>query len=501
MSFPYGGPVSDGTALAAPPRQVLLVEDNRGDARLVEAYLEAEQEFTVMNVRTLDEALRETEATRFDVVLVDLGLPDSFGLETFRRVYDAVGSVAPVVILSGTSDEALATAAVSSGAEDYLRKDELTATVLTRTLRYAIERHRLRRQLEKVDRLASIGRLAATMAHEFNNVLMAIAPWATTVSVAAAGDQRLQSAAAHILESVRRGKGITFQILDYVRPCEPRKDVFALAGWLADMADEMKPTLRSATELILEDLPPNEVFVAADQGQLAQVLSNLVRNADEATDQPAPVRLALRTRAGDAIDIVVTDQGAGVPLADRERIFEPLYSTKRTGTGLGLTVAFQIAKAHGGTLTVESAEPRGARFVLTLPTVRAHVPAADSGTAAPAWIRRVLIVDDEEVAAEGVKQLLLLDVAQVAIAHTGSEALELMPSFRPDLVILDVGLPDMNGVDVMRRMAAPRPMVVFATGHVQRGEAEQFLGRNVAHVTKPYALEDIWMAVRALSDN
>jgi two-component system, cell cycle sensor histidine kinase and response regulator CckA len=494
-----GNAVNSGDAT---PRRVLLVEDNRGDARLVETYLQGEQEFEVIHVSTVDAALREAGMRSFDIVVVDLGLPDSFGLQTFRRIYEAVGVTTPVVILSGTSDEALATAAVASGAQDYLRKDELNATVLIRTVRYAIERHRLQREIDRVDRLASVGRLAATMAHEFNNVLMAISPWATIVTARGRGDQQLATAAAHIHEAIRRGKGITFQVLDYVRPGEPKKAAVELRAFLADAVEELAPSLRLSPALILEDLPPQEIFVLADRDQLAQVVSNLVRNADEASARRTPIRLVLRIRGGEWAEIAVIDEGTGIPAADRGKIFEPLYSTKRTGTGLGLTVAFHIARAHGGAIAAEANEPAGSRFVLTLPLAHAPLAAARQTAAIPEWIQRVLIVDDEPAAAEGVKCLLLDDVPQVEIAGTGAEALAQIPGFNPDLVILDVGLPDMSGVEVLRRMASPKPpLIIFATGHVQRQEIEQYLGKGVAHVTKPYALEDLWHAARSTGEN
>jgi signal transduction histidine kinase len=428
-------------------------------------------------------------------VLVDLGLPDSFGLQTFHRIHDAVGAATPVVVLSGSIDDALATAAVASGAQDFLRKHEMNAAVLSRTLRYAIERHRLQREVERADRLASIGRLAATMAHEFNNILMGISPWAQIIAASAKGDRRLESAAGHIVESVRRGKSVTFQVLDYAKPRVPRKQPLELGAWLAGLLDELKPTLRCADGLVLQELPARQIHVAADPDQLAQVVSNLVRNADEATDCGTPIAVELRLR-NERAEISVSDQGPGVAAADRKKIFEPLYSTKRRGTGLGLTVAFETLKAHGGTISVEANQPRGSKFVVCLPvTDDAAADGREGELACPPWVRRVLLVDDEEAAAEGVRQLLLEHVQEVRVALTGAEALDLVADMRPDFVILDIGLPDMNGIDVLRQMPSPHPPVVFATGHVQRADVEPLLGDRIGHVTKPYALEDIWRAV------
>lgn len=478
--------------------QLLLVEDNRGDARMVELYLqESDLRLTVTNVPTLHEAIACAESVRFDVAIVDLGLPDSFGLDTFHRLHDALDGTVPIVVLSGMGDDSVAVAAVAAGAQDYLRKNDLSAEVLARTIRYAMERHRLRRWAEQVERLAGLGRLAATMAHEFNNVLMGILPWAQIISMSAAGNRQLEQAAAHVMDAVARGKRITLQVLDYARPSEPKNAVFDAGAWLVATAEELQPTLRNAGDLLVS-VPPEPVFIHGDRAQLTQVVTNLVRNADDAGVDNDPIRLTLTQASETSVEIAVADQGTGVPLADRGKIFEPLFSTKPKGTGLGLAIVFQIVRAHGGAIAVESNQPRGSRFVVSLPPAHAVTAPADEPHEVAPRLGRVLIVDDEPGAAEGMKLLMEATADEVRIAGTGRDALAEVPLFDPDLLVLDVGLPDMSGIDVFHQLERRPPLIVFATGHVQRRDIEPLLGRHVGHLTKPYSLDDLWRTVKAL---
>lgn len=465
---------------------------------MVELYLaESDLRVSVTNVTTLAEAIACADSARFDVAIVDLGLPDSFGLETFHRLHDALGGMVPIVVLSGMGDDSVAVAAVAAGAQDYLRKNDLSPGVLARTIRYALERHRLRRWVEHVERLAGLGRLAATMAHEFNNVLMSILPWAQIISMSAAGNRHVEQAAAHVTDAVARGKRITFQVLDYTRPSEPKKSVFDAGAWLVAAAEELQPVLRSAGGLLVS-LPPESLFVHGDRTQLTQVIANLVQNADEARVDDSAIRLNLTQASATSLEIAVADQGTGVALANRGKIFEPLFSTKPKGTGLGLAIVFQIVRAHGGTVTLEANQPRGSRFVVSLPAAQEVVaPEPEPAEVAPR-LDRVLIVDDERGAAEGMKLLLEDTVGEVRIAGTGREALAEIPRFEPDLLILDVGLPDMSGIELFHQLERRPPLIVFATGHVQRGEIEPLLGRHVGHLTKPYSLNDLWRTVKAL---
>jgi PAS domain S-box-containing protein len=483
------------------PVRVLVVEDSDADAQVLEALLHY-YGCTVTRAARLTHALDALRADSPDIVLLDLGLPDSTGLATLERLLDTMRSV-PVVILTGTTDEDMAVEAVASGAQDYLLKGMTDGTALVRAIRYARERHRAehrlrsseerwralvensadgialldrdgtitysspavtsilgweveefegrevfrfvheedrtearqsfaailsgslrqqfterrylcpngtwrilevtrcnrlddaavgavvvnyrdvteRRRLEEqvgqARRVASLGRVAASVAHEFNNVLAGTQPYAELIAKRAGTDKRIANAAQKILEGTKRAARLTTQILHYTNPAEPSLEICDLAAWLRMFEDEARHLVRDRT-LIVE---AGERFdIRADSFQLQQIAANLLVNARDATGvggvicigaAPAtryPFITSSLPEAEGFVTLYVEDNGSGIPPEVLERIFEPLFTTKpHGGTGLGLAVAHQIVTDHGGQLLVESRHGEGTRFYVVLP--------------------------------------------------------------------------------------------------------------------------------------
>ncbi|HEX7807363.1 MAG TPA: ATP-binding protein, partial [Thermoanaerobaculia bacterium] len=235
----------------------------------------------------------------------------------------------------------------------------------------------MQRQVEQAIRVSSLGRIAASVAHEFNNVLMSILPFAEILMRKVGNDAALQRPLKHIMDAARRGKLISHQILRFVNPASPTMVPFDAAAWLSDFAEEAGTIVRDrALEIVRSETLP----VCADAPQLAQVMTNLLTNARDAT--PANTVLTLGAARADTLPFVarqienaerfaaffVRDRGSGIPGHVLERIFEPLFTTKKSGgTGLGLAVAFQIVSEHGGKILIETAPGAGSTFYITLP--------------------------------------------------------------------------------------------------------------------------------------
>ncbi len=235
----------------------------------------------------------------------------------------------------------------------------------------------MQQQVEQAIRVASLGRIAASVAHEFNNVLMSILPFAEILMRKVGNDAALQRPLKHIMDAARRGKQISHQILRFVNPASPTMLPFDAAAWLNDFAEEAGTIVRDRP---LEIVRSETLPVCADAPQLAQVMTNLLTNARDAT--PAGTVLTLGAARANTLPFVarqienaerfaalfVRDGGAGIPDHVLERIFEPLFTTKRSGgTGLGLAVAYQIVSEHGGKILVETAPGAGSTFYITLP--------------------------------------------------------------------------------------------------------------------------------------
>lgn len=242
------------------------------------------------------------------------------------------------------------------------------------------ERKMLERQLEQANRLNSLGRLAATIAHEFNNVLMGIQPFNEVIHKQAANDPKIGKASEQIGKSIQRGKSITQQILRFTRPAPANLQTVDVAEWLAGFVTEMRAMVPESIEI---DVAPPEpgLTVRGDPHQLLQVFSNLVLNARDAMKEGGRIEISVRPPSHQSlfsfgvvptpkryVHFSVRDTGSGMSAETMNRIFEPLFTTKQHGTGLGLAVTHQIVQQHAGHIFVESELGKGSAFHVFLPT-------------------------------------------------------------------------------------------------------------------------------------
>jgi CheY-like chemotaxis protein len=204
---------------------------------------------------------------------------------------------------------------------------------------------------------------------------------------------------------------------------------------------------------------------------------------------------------GSYAHFLVSDTGCGIDEETLRHIFEPLFTTKKNGTGLGLAVTHQVVQLHGGEIFVESTEGAGTTFHIFLPLSAAHpavLPEAAGELPHDRGRRRILLVEDDPSVAAGLTALLECEGFCVTRARTGNEALLALRRTTPDAVILDVGLPDMDGHRVYASIASTHPSlpVIFSTGHADRGQFEELLVRpNVEYLLKPYEGEALMDAL------
>jgi two-component system cell cycle sensor histidine kinase/response regulator CckA len=203
----------------------------------------------------------------------------------------------------------------------------------------------------------------------------------------------------------------------------------------------------------------------------------------------------------------VRDTGSGMSEETLRHAFEPLFTTKKNGTGLGLAVTHQIVLRHGGEIFIESALGAGTTFHLFLPLRESEeepVAIAEAGGVVPHPVAslRILLVEDDPLVAAGLIDLLENERFSVTLARTGTEALEAVRNDLPDAVLLDVGLPDMDGTTVYAAMAILHPglPVIFSTGHGDRTQLEEVLALpNVSYLLKPYETEALLQALAAVT--
>jgi PAS domain S-box-containing protein len=377
------------------------------------------------------------------------------------------------------------------------------------------ERRQLRQQLDQATRLASIGRLAASVAHEFNNVLMAIQPFADLLQRRGKkiDDATVVDAAQNIAQSIVRGRRITQEMLRYTRPVEPVRAPVDVTTMMRHVLTVMRGAVGDRLWMTLS-LPPHPVWILADRTQVEQVFMNLITNARDAVgeggdleisvDEPEPgatFPFGIVPRPEDNIHFTFRDSGAGIPPERLPHIFEPLFTTKRIGMGLGLAVAHQMVSMHGGFVFVESEEGLGTAFHVFLPKTAAPDDATSPGRAA-IRVRRIAIVEDDMQIVEGMLAVLRDEGFAARYVTKGRNACDLIEDFHPDVVLLDYGLPDADGLEVYRDIRARWPTlpVIFSTGHGDRGRiAEATQDPNVAVLMKPYEIEQLFEVLATIA--
>ena len=372
--------------------EVLLVEDNPHDAALVtEALKETSGPFfRIETVGHLKSSLVHLIKRKVDVVLLDLALPDAKGLETLTKTR-AIAPTVPIVVLTGCDDGDLAIQAIQNGAEDYLVKDQLEGRWLVHCICHAIERHRLNGELEQAkqqyfqnQKLQSLGILAGGIAHDFNNLLTVI----STKIELALGDVRAPSSIKETLEPVKtltlRATELCKQLLAYAGRGTLAVELTDLNQILREMSSLLQSSVCKKIQLKYE-LAKNLPLIEADPSQLRQLITYLVLNASEAIGERSgnvtvstglvragrqyldEIYLGLEAPEGDYIYLEVKDTGCGMDDATRNRMFEPFFSTKFSGKGLGLAAVLGIARVHKGALEVASEKGRGSSFKVLFP--------------------------------------------------------------------------------------------------------------------------------------
>jgi len=242
---------------------------------------------------------------------------------------------------------------------------EIGSVVLIRDLR---EIRDLQEKVRRSAHLASLGRLAAGVAHEIRNPLSSIRGFAQYFIHRLKGQEEEQGYASIMVKEVDRLNRVITELLDFARPKEPYKELYALEEILEHSLKLLEPELAKKNVQIEKAYEPTLPLVLVDRDQLSQAFLNILLNSLESMDGGGRIRVGVKRRSGSpSVEVAISDTGRGIPPEDLPKIFEPFFSTKRKGTGLGLSIVHQIVERHGGDIAVESKERGGTAFFITLP--------------------------------------------------------------------------------------------------------------------------------------
>jgi signal transduction histidine kinase len=517
---------------------VLVVEDSALDAELVVRELRREYEVEFERVETAA-AVREALGRPWDLVCADWQMPGFTAPDAFRLVKEA-GADVPFIIISGIVDEETAVAAMRTGVHDFIPKTSLSRLLpaVQRELREArgrAERRTMEQQLAISDRLASVGMIAAGVAHEINNPLAALvtnleaaqeciaAVAALAEGAAAAAEPTAAERWRRALPLVQRGRislDDAVVAADRIQATARDLKVFSKADSeekvLVDVREVLESTARLAATATrhcarmsrdFAEVPP----VLASEGRLSQVFLNLILNAAQAIAEghAAENEIRLVTRfdaARQRVVVEVRDTGSGIAAEHLPRLFDPFFTTKPAGigTGLGLAICHRIVSALDGRIDVRTRVGQGSTFAVELPAASPGAapvrrrPRRRAPAPAPPPSRRghVLVVDDDPIVASAVTRTLEREHDVVALQAAAEALRRIVAGERFDVILCDLMMPDVTGMDLHDRLREVAPdqaqRMVFLTGGVFTPHGRAFLDRVPnAYVEKPFRSEQL----------
>ena len=394
-----------------------------------------------------------------------------------------------------------------------------SGTHIIGTVQDITERKRLEQQLIQAQKLEGVGTLAGGIAHDFNNILAMILGSADLMSLHVGDHPVLGKQVGRIKEAAERGSSISRQLLVFSRPDQGEFKPISLGHTIAELRGMLEHFLPKTIQ-IETVIKVDPGLIVGDSGQIYQALMNLALNAADA--MPSAGRLTLRVFSADPdtlkarfnlprqvpyIGIEVADTGAGIEEGIVEKIFEPFYSTKEKGkgTGLGLAIVHGIVKSHGGFIEVQSRKGHGTAFTLYFPAVDDLLQprSPEPEPVLPAQAATILLVEDEIMLREVLEESLTEAGHKVLTAGNGVLALDVFREHAQaiDLVITDLGMPEMGGEELFRRLRAlaPQLKIMVSSGYLDGLTREHLLQMGVCRVLqKPYRLKAIHDEIRAV---
>lgn len=492
--------------------KLLLVEDSPEEADILKIYLaKAHGSFQVEWMPDLKSGLDSVARSLPDVILLDLNLADSRGLVTLDKMHAKVPQV-PIVVLTAMDDEALAISSLRHGAQDYIVKTPQDQASVVRSLRYAMERHRLETRLRQAQKTQAVGRLAAGIAHDFNNVLTVILGYADMLL------SRVETMGARMdVEEIKKAGSraalLTKQLMTLSGKQVLQPESIPINEFLADMTSEMSRWLGPDIELST-DFSAGKGHVRMDPAQVREIATHLLANGRDAmphggrfTIQTSDLEVSsaepsdLGIQPGKYVLLTFKDTGVGMDAQARAHLFEPFFTTKEKGEGMGLGLAtvYGIVQQSGGHIAVTSAPGAGTILRLYLPKVEsveiAPTPAAGPGLKRNGSPPGVLLVDDEAVIRMFVSRVLANNGYEVWEAANGQEALRLAAGKGAiHLLLTDMLMPGMSGRELAKKMLAAHPYikVLYMSGYTNDIMVSQGrLDPGMDFLQKPFSMDQL----------
>lgn len=511
---------------------ILIVDD---DPALLEALSEMLQlrmdEIVVDRAESAGVALEWIAKNDYEAIVSDIKMPGMDGLALMAGIRELRPNT-PTLLITGHGQHDLAVQALRGGAYDFIQKPidrEYFVASLSRALhmrrlhrqveiqRHALERHALElketvdiktRELREANQAKD--EFLALLAHELRNPLAPILN-AVGLITTCEGDEAVLHQAAQVVErQVHQMARLLDDLLDVSRisrgKLRLRKEILYLSDLVERAVQTSRPLIDARRHQLTVSVPREPVGLEGDSTRLEQVLANLLNNSAKYTEAGGRIWVTGSLENGQAV-LRVRDTGKGIPPAMIQRIFEPfvqidfsLHRSEQGGLGIGLMLVRRLVEMHGGTVAAFSAGPgQGSEFVVRLPALPpgqlpSHVSEPASGENGHEQRlsnpRHVLIVEDQADSRETLRTLLTLWGHQVTVAENGPRGIEKAITTHPEIALVDIGLPELDGYQVAEQVrAAPGGdgiYLIALTGYGQQGDRRRSTSAGFnAHLVKP----------------
>jgi two-component system, cell cycle sensor histidine kinase and response regulator CckA len=518
--------------------RILLIDDDEDDYIITRDLLDDLQAgkgngrfiddfgFDLDWVDNYEDGLNSIKLCQHEVYLIDYRLGEMDGLMLMRQGMRL--SESPFILLTGQGDREIDVEAMRVGAADYLVKGSIDATLLERSIRYAIERknaerirQRLEEQLRHAQKMEAIGRLAGGIAHDFNNSLTIIMTCSQLIQREKQIAPKLHEYAYEIERAGQQAFALTRQLLAISRNQKLQPRLINLNELIIDLKQILRRALGSHIEMITITRQQTST-VKADPSQLEQVIMNLVLNARDAMPNGGKVIVEtdrkyldqsytnqyIGLEPGLYTSLTVSDTGDGIAPEVLPHIFEPFFTTKENkGTGLGLATVYGIVQQSGGQIRVYSEIGLGTVFKIYLPlpsdTVDTPVTEAENKeeTAGLPLLGTILVVDDDPKVCQLLVELFKNQGHIVLNAGSAAEALHLVQTHQQsiDLLITDIVLPDNNGRELAQLIHKQKPQikVIFMSGYTRNVlNHHNLLEDNAVFMDKPLEINHLLRMVQ-----